>query len=186
VRNRELVANVNKMKRCYKWVALPSPKRNNTSTWDPGEGIRQDMMEGKVVISPDQGGHLINLGSFDSALPAMNQKGVEHKTQDPTGCAERQQENPSSAEETMESGEGPGTRYGLWSEQGETAGAPDATQTERDEEKFDMETKRTESLTNSDIERGGEEGKRVSSPRYNLRSLPGQKLWEILFHSIFF
>jgi hypothetical protein len=122
------------------------------------------LTEGEDAVSSDEDDLTSTLGSFDSVLPAMSRNETEHQTPDPTGCPETQQENHSSAEETMESGESYENRYGLRSEQGEAAGAPDTAQAEIDEGRIDAEITGTEPFTNADIERGVKEGERGSPP----------------------
>jgi hypothetical protein len=128
-RNKEVVVNVNKMKRCYRRVAPSPPTRGDIPTQDPGEDGRQNMAELEEVTSLVPYDHFDNSGSFVPASPAVVEEETKGRTQDPTWDPGRHEEIPIAVDGAFDLGEESGARYWSRSRQSEQVGG-EGTNTE--------------------------------------------------------
>jgi hypothetical protein len=175
-RNKEMVVNVNKMKRCHRTIAPSSRTRADVPTREFEGGGRQSEKGETEVTSPIPYDHSDDSGSVDPALPTVIEREGEDQTQDPTWQPEREPEIQLPPERTVELGEDSGARYELRSRQ---AGAHDITQgpqAEVNTRKFDTAARETEPPASLVDETGSDQGRGAPSPRYHLRPLPGRKL----------
>jgi hypothetical protein len=173
-RNKEVVVNVNKMKRCHqKTPSLPSiPTGIPTAESERDGGQERTDEEGMTSPIPYN-----NFENSDSSVPIppveINDE-REDQTQDPTWEPRVRQETRIT-DDRRESG----TRYWLRHRQEDTQAVPDDVASEAVEEQTDNEATGIESLTSQKVEVGQEQKRdegNTSSPQYNFRPLPGRKL----------
>jgi hypothetical protein len=89
-RNKEIVVNVNKMKRCHKSVPMVPPSRGGVATPVVDEEIRHET--DAEVISPVPRDQSDNHGSLLPASPEIVGEEEEDQTNDPTWNPDRQPE----------------------------------------------------------------------------------------------
>jgi hypothetical protein len=160
---KELVVNVNKMKKCC--VKTPPPLREakdipvRDQEGEEGQDVADD--EGTPSLAPCD--YVENGSSSVFMPPTLTDERTEDRSQDPTWEPGRRQEVQRPTDETP----GPsGARYWLRSRQGEQRVASGEPPTEREGEGVDTETGNV---------RGQEEGTE-QPPRYSFRPLPGRKI----------
>ena len=176
---KELVVNVNKMKKCcVKTVPAPSGTRDiplRVQERDGGQDEAND--EGITPLASHD--HVEDDGSFDFTPTTLTGERTEDRSQDPTWEPSRHQEVQRATDKTPDTGRETGARYWLRSRQGEDTVASDATPTEREGEGSDPEETDAEPRPSGLPETGNvpehEEGTE-QPPRYNLRPLPGRKI----------
>jgi transposase InsO family protein len=175
-RKKELVVNVNKMKKCcVKTAPLPNGTRNIPVRDQEGN-------EGRDGASDEEVTSLASYDNFEndssSVFPPPTRIGgwAQGRRQDPTW---ERPEVRMSAEESPGTGSETGAGYWLRSRQGESTVAPNETLTGIGGEGMDSEPAEVEPSPIELRETGNvllqEEGTE-HRPRYNLRPLPGRKI----------
>jgi hypothetical protein len=176
---KELVVNVNKMKRCcMKTVSAPSGTRDiavRVQERDESQDVADD--EGITPLASYD--HVEDEGSSVFTPTTFTGERTEDRSQDPTWEPSRHQEVPRAAAESPDTGREAGARYWLRSRPGEDTVAPERTPTEIEGERIDPEETDAEPPPSALPEAGNvlahEEGTE-QPPRYNFRPLPGRKI----------
>ncbi|PNF40763.1 hypothetical protein B7P43_G17610 [Cryptotermes secundus] len=148
-RNKEIVVNVNKMKRGHKNL-------------DPSSFKATD------IPTPESGN-----------VPPMETTDGRDETQDPTWEPARRQEIQPTTNDSTDTREEPRTRYWLRSRPAETPIVCDSPPSPTVEGQADTDATEAEPSTSPVVEvveeRGGEDSD-TAPPRYNFRPLPGRKI----------
>jgi hypothetical protein len=177
-RNKEIVVNINKMKRCYRKVPPLSPVPTDIPTSASEREGGQEVTDEERVTSPSSYNHHAN-GNSSAPVPLVEiDEESEDLTQDPTWEPGRRQETRITTDEPSDLMQESRARYWLRNRPAGTQAGPDVTPPEAVEEQTDNEAMGTEPVTSSADEVGRdqirEEGDR-SIPRYNFRPLPGRR-----------
>jgi hypothetical protein len=163
-RYKDVVVNVNKMKRCHqKTPPLPSIPTGIPPTESERDG-GQERTDEEGMTSPIPHNHSANSNSPVPIHPVETNAGYEDQTQDPTWEPRvRQETRTTDRRETK-------TRYWLRRRPADTQAVPDDVASEVIGEQTDNEAMGTELLTSPIVEVGqkqiGDEGNQ-SSPRFS-------------------
>jgi hypothetical protein len=175
-RRKELVVNVNKMKKCCGKIAPPPSETKDTPVrvqeGDESRDVAND--ERMTPLAPYD--HFNNESSSVVTPPTLTDERTEYQSQDPTWEPSRRQEVQRSTDETSVSS---GARYCLRSIQGENTVASGETPTEIEGEGVDTERLDADPPPSTLLETGnvrGEEEGPEQPPRYNLRPFPGREI----------
>jgi transposase InsO family protein len=178
-RNKDLVVNINKMKRCYRKIPPSSPVCIDNPPSASEENSGQEMMNEERVTSPIPYRHPANSNSSAQAPPEDIDEAREDLTQDPTWTPGRWQETRNPTNEQSTPMQESRARYWLRSRPADTQAGPDVTPPEVVDEHMDSEVMGPEPLTSpaGEVERDQirDEGDRPL-PRYNFRPLPGRTI----------
>jgi hypothetical protein len=167
-RNKEIVVNVNKMKRCYRETSPPPPIPTGTPLRELEE-TDQERTNSPIPFNRFEN----NNGSVLTPPVETNEENAD-QTQDPTW-------EPRVQLETRTTGDGIEAKHGYWlrSRLVDRQVASGADIPEIMEKQMDNDGTRTESLASQVVETGPEqmadEGN-FPTPRYNFRPLPGRHL----------
>jgi hypothetical protein len=178
-RNKNIVVNINKMKRCYRKVP-PSPTApTDIPTSASEENGGQEATDEERVTSPIPYNNLANGNSSAPAPPEEINEEREDLTQDPTWEPGRRLETRTTTDDQSDLGQEPRARYWLRNRPADTQADHDVTPPEVVQEQNDNEAIEAEPVTGlaDEVERDQirDVGDR-SIQRYNFRPLPGRRL----------